>query len=308
MSSFDKIKSAVQKMKQGGGQSNYKKDDLWSCEMDKSKNGMAVIRFLPAHNDADLPWVFRFSHGFQGDSGKWFIENCRTSLDEQCPVCEANAPLWKSGVEANKEIVRKRKRKQSFYANILVVSDPRNPDNEGKVFTFRFGKKIFDKIMEKIDPPKDDEGNLIDPDDKEMNPFDPLTGCAFKVRIREVEKRANFDKSEFLAEPYPLENVEELLAQVEPISRFLDPAEFKDYAAQKKRFEDVIGQAGGNDDIDDSDLAFMKNQANKARNQKPSDDGDDDLKSLERKPSKPAKADDGDDSDMDFFRNLANGD
>ena len=158
------------------------KDDtrFWQPEVDKAGNGMAVIRFLPApaiDGDDALPWVRTFSHGFQGPGG-WFIDNCLTTLNEKCPVCEHNNTLWNSGIEANKEIARKQKRKLSYVANILVVSDPSNPSNEGQIRLFKFGKKIFDKITEAMNPEFADE--------TPVNPFDLWEGANFKLKIRNV--------------------------------------------------------------------------------------------------------------------------
>ena len=159
------------------------KDDtrFWQPEVDKAGNGMAVIRFLPApaaDGDDALPWVRVFSHGFQGPGG-WFIDNCLTTINEKCPVCEHNNKLWNSGIESNKDIARKQKRKLSYVANILVISDPSNPANEGQVKLFKFGKKIFDKITEAMNPEFADE--------TPVNPFDMWEGANFKLKIRNVE-------------------------------------------------------------------------------------------------------------------------
>jgi len=160
---FDKIANPQTETK------SYADDRFWRLEGDKAGNGTATIRFLPRVEGDDLPWVRIFSHGFQGPTGKWYIENSLTTLSENDPVGELNTQLWNSGSEANKEIARKQKRKLSFIANILVVSDPKHPENEGKVFLFKFGKKIFDKIMDKARPTFEDE--------KPVNVFDLL--CSF---------------------------------------------------------------------------------------------------------------------------------
>ena len=163
-------------------------DRLWKPEMDKTGNGYAVIRFLPAPDGEDLPWVKMYSHGFQGPGG-WYIENSLTTIGQKDPVSEYNRTLWNSGNDKDKEIVRKQKRKLSYYANIYVVKDPANPANDGNVFLFKFGKKIFDKIMAAMQPEFEDETPI--------NPFDFWQGANFKLKIRKVDGYWNYDKSEF---------------------------------------------------------------------------------------------------------------
>ena len=230
---------AVNTADQGGS-----KDDnrFWQPEVDKAGNGMAVIRFLPApavDGDDALPWVRTFSHGFQGPGG-WFIDNCLTTLNDKCPVCEHNNVLWNSGVEANKEIVRKQKRKLTYFANILVISDPSNPQNEGQVKLFKFGKKIFDKITEAMNPEFADETPL--------NPFDFWEGANFKLKIRNVEGYRNYDKSEF-ADKSALfngddEKLEKVYAQEHSLKEFTDRKNFKPYDQLKSRLEKVLGFDG----------------------------------------------------------------
>ena len=157
------------------GSESYKDDRFWKPELDQAKNGYAVIRFLPPVEGEDIPWIRVLNNGFQGPGG-WFIENCPTTLGLKCPVCEANGLLWNSGSEKDKEIARKRKRKLSYISNIVVLSDPKNPDNQMKVFLFKYGKKIFDKIMEKLQP-EDNQFEKVDP----VNVFDFWKGCRFQV-------------------------------------------------------------------------------------------------------------------------------
>ena len=167
---------------------SYVDDRFWKPELDKTGNGYAVLRFLPAVKDEDLPWVKMWSHAFQGPGG-WYIENSLTTMNQKDPVSEENSRLWNSGIEADKEIARKRKRKLSYYANVLIVSDPKHPENEGQVKLFKFGKKIFDKITDKMQPQFEDE--------KPINPFDFWEGADFKLKIRKVDGFWNYDKSEF---------------------------------------------------------------------------------------------------------------
>jgi hypothetical protein len=220
------------------------KDDtrFWQPEVDKAGNGMAVIRFLPApaaDGDDALPWVRVFSHGFQGPGG-WFIDNCLTTVNEKCPVCEHNSTLWNSGIEANKDIARKQKRKLSYVANIMVISDPSNPANEGQVKLFKFGKKIFDKITEAMNPEFADE--------TPVNPFDMWEGANFKLKIRNVEGYRNYDKSEFASKSAIFEGDDEKLEQLWKsefgLKEFSEKKQFKPYEQLKSRLDKVLGFEG----------------------------------------------------------------
>ena len=242
-SSFEKLAKAIEATAQPNSEAGSKDDTrMWQPSVDKSGNGTAVIRFLPApavDGDDALPWVRVFSHGFQGPGG-WLIDNCLTTLNEKCPVCEHNSTLWNSGIESNKEIVRKQKRKLSYVANIYVVSDPSNPENEGTVRLFKFGKKIFDKITEAMNPDFADE--------KPLNPFDFWEGANFKLKIRNVEGYRNYDKSEF-ADPSALfdgddTKLEKLYAQEHSLKEFLDRKNFKSYELLKGRLDKVLGFEG----------------------------------------------------------------
>ena len=219
------------------------KDDtrFWQPTVDKSGNGMATIRFLPApgvDGEDGLPWVRRFDHGFQGPGG-WFIDNCLTTVGEKCPVCEHNSGLWNSGVEANKDIVRKQKRRLSYLANIYVVSDPAHPENDGTIRLFKFGKKIFDKISEAMNPEFADETPL--------NPFDLWEGANFKMKIRNVEGYRNYDKSEFDS-PSAVSGddaeLEALWKKEHSLKEFLDPKHFKPYDTLKAKLDKVLGLDG----------------------------------------------------------------
>ena len=242
-SSMEKLAKAIEATAQPNSEAGSKDDTrMWQPSVDKSGNGTAVIRFLPApavDGDDALPWVRVFSHGFQGPGG-WLIDNCLTTLNEKCPVCEHNSTLWNSGIESNKEIVRKQKRKLSYVANIYVVSDPSNPENEGTVRLFKFGKKIFDKITEAMNPDFADE--------KPLNPFDFWEGANFKLKIRNVEGYRNYDKSEF-ADPSALfdgddTKLEKLYAQEHSLKEFLDRKNFKSYELLKGRLDKVLGFEG----------------------------------------------------------------
>jgi hypothetical protein len=221
----------------------YEKDDerFWQPEVDKAGNGMAIIRFLPApaaDGDDALPWVRRFNHAFQGTGG-WLIDNCLTTNAQTCPVCEHNSILWNSGIEANKEIVRKQKRKLTYIANILVISDPKNPANEGQIKLYKFGKKIFDKISEAMNPEFADE--------TPMNPFDFWEGANFKIKIRQVEGYRNYDKSEFDT-PAALSDddakLEKIWKSEHSLKEFIDAKHFKSYDQLKARLTLVLGLNG----------------------------------------------------------------
>ena len=239
--SFEKLSKAVEAT--SAGTENSKDDNrFWQPEVDKAGNGMAIIRFLPApavDGDDALPWVRTFSHGFQGPGG-WFIDNCLTTLNEKCPVCEHNSTLWNSGIEANKDVARKQKRKLSYLANILVVSDPSNPSNEGQIKLYKFGKKIFDKITEAMNPEFADE--------TPVNPFDMWEGANFKLKIRNVEGYRNYDKSEFADVSALLdgndEKLEELWKKQFSLKDFTERKNFKPYDQLKGRLDKVLGFTG----------------------------------------------------------------
>jgi len=215
---------------------SYVDERIWKLERDKSGNGYAVIRFLPAPQKEDVPWVRVFTHGFKGPGG-WYIENSLTTLGKDDPVSKANTALWNSGIESDKNIARDRKRKLNYYSNILVVEDSANAENEGKVFLFRYGKKIFEKITSVMNPEFKDETPL--------NPFDFWEGANFKIKMRQVDGFANYDKSEF-ASPVPLYDgkdaqLEELWTQQYSLEELVSPDNFKPYQELEARFNTVIG-------------------------------------------------------------------
>ena len=209
---------------------------LWKPELDKSGNGYAVIRFLPATDGEDLPWAKVYSHAFQGPGG-WYIENSLTTLGAKDPVSEYNRDLWNSGNDGDKDVVRRQKRKLSYYANIYVVKDPVNPHNEGGVFLFKFGKKIFDKLTAAMQPEFEDETPI--------NPFDFWQGANFKLKIRKVDGYWNYDKSEFDA-PSPLldddDALEALWKKEYPLADFTAQSNFKSYEDLERRLKSVLGQ------------------------------------------------------------------
>lgn len=235
-SDFGKISQEFEKIANPSTEKkSYVDDRFWKLEGDKAGNGTATIRFLPNSNPNELPWVKIFSHGFQGPTGKWYIENSLTTIGEADPVSELNSRLWNSGVEANKQIAQKQKRKLSYIANILIVSDPKHPENEGKVFLFKFGKKIFDKIMDKARPTFEDE--------KPVNVFSLWEGANFKLRMRKKDGYANYDESVF-SDPSPVSDDEQELLRIVNaqynLAEFMEAKNFKSYDELKRKLDDVL--------------------------------------------------------------------
>ena len=231
-----------------GDKSKYQDDRLWKPELDKSGNGYAVLRFLPASEGEDMPWVRLWSHAFQGPGG-WFIENSLTTLNQKDPVSEENSRLWNTGVDSDKEIARKRKRKLSYYANVYVVSDPKRPENEGKVFLYKFGKKIFDKITEAMKPQFEDESPI--------NPFDFWKGANFKLKIRKVDGYWNYDKSEFEGVTPVAEDdakIKAIWQKQYPLKEFSDPSNFKSYDELKEKLNRTIMGSRSATDVSQTDL------------------------------------------------------
>ena len=219
---------------------SFDDDRFWKPELDKSGNGFAVIRFMPAPDGEEIPWVRMFSHSFQG-AGGWYIENSLTTINKPDPVGDTNRRLWNSGSEADKEVARKQKRKLSYYSNIYVVSDPKHPENEGKVFLYKYGKKIFDKLMEAMQPQFEDE--------TPVNPFDLWKGANFKLKIRKVDGFWNYDKSEFdvVAPLHEDESVMETAYNSEhSLKQFHETSNFKTYDELKDKMERVLGEARDN--------------------------------------------------------------
>ena len=232
---LDSLLDAAQKENAPQEKKSYVDERLWRPQLDKSGNGYAVIRFLPPCDGENLPWAKLWSHAFQGPTGQWYIENSLTTLSQKDPVSEHNTRLWNSGVESDKEIARKQKRKLQYYSNIYVVSDTKNPDNEGKVFLYRFGKKIFDKLMEAMQPAFEDETPI--------NPFDFWTGANFKLKIRKVDGYWNYDKSEFDNVSTLSDNDDELEKVYKSqysLNEFTAPTNFKSYDELKTRLYMVL--------------------------------------------------------------------
>ena len=233
--SLNKLLDAAKGETEPQEKKSYVDERLWKPELDKSGNGYAVIRFLPAVKGEDLPWAKVWNHAFQGPTGQWYIENSLTTINQKDPVSEHNTRLWNTGLESDKEIARKQKRKLQYFSNIYVVSDAKHPENEGKVFLFRYGKKIFDKITAAMSPEFEDE--------KAINPFDFWEGADFKLKIRKVDGFWNYDKSEFDT-PKPIadndETIEGIWSKQYPLKPFLEAANFKSYDELKSKLDKVL--------------------------------------------------------------------
>ena len=232
--SFASLSNAIEKLNKPAGD---KVDErFWKPEVDKSGNGYAVIRFLP-ETGSDLPWAQVWSHAFQGPGG-WYIENSLTTLGQKDPVGELNRQLWNSGADSDKEVARKQKRKLSYYSNIYVVKDPLHPENEGKVFLYKYGKKIHDKIVAAAQPQFEDETPI--------NPFDLWKGADFKLKIVKVAGFWNYDKSEFAAQGtlggFSDAELEEIYNKEYSLKEFTDPSNFKSYEDLETRLSLVLNK------------------------------------------------------------------
>ena len=235
-SGFDKLQTALEKDSEAS--KSFSDDRYWKPELDKSCNGYAVLRFLPASHGEELPWVQYWDHGFQGPGG-WFIDKSLTTLNKACPVSEYNTSLWNTGDEVQKDQARKQKRRLHYVANVLVVSDSKHPEFEGKVMLFRFGKKIFEKVKDAMQPQFEDE--------KPLNPFDLWEGADFKLKVRKVDGYWNYDKSEF-ATPTPLSEDDSELESVynkqHSLAEIIAPDQFKSYDELKVKLERALGITG----------------------------------------------------------------
>lgn len=299
-SSFDKLSGELDKLTKGNERS--KDETFWAPTVDKAGNGYAVIRFLPAPAGESSPFVRYWDHGFQGPTGKWYIENSLTSIGQEDPVAQYNGKLWNASQDDNspeRKQARKQKRRLHFVSNILVIKDAANPENEGKVFKYKYGKKIFDKLNEKMNPQFEDE--------EPMNPFDMWEGANFKLKIRQVEGYRNYDKSEF-DESSAISNdddaLEAIWKQTHSLEAILSPDNYKSYDELKRKLEQVLGSVG-----DGSSSPAVQRQHAQQRQTTAEDDNlpFDTGPTLSESSSSIFGSDDGDDS-MSFFQSLASDD
>ena len=286
-SSIDKLVQASQKLNTGNQSSNNKDDRFWQPTVDKAGNGMAILRFLPEPSGEELPWVRVFSHGFQGPGG-WYIENSLTTLNQKDPVSEYNSKLWNNGTDVGKEQARKQKRRMQYISNVYVVKDSANSENEGKVFLYKYGKKIFDKLNEAMQPAFEDE--------TPVNPFDFYEGANFRLKARNVEGYRNYDKSEFDSPVEFLDGdddaLEEVWNQQYSLQDFVAPEQFKSYAELEAKLNRVLGLDG---------------RPNPSRAETVEDDLEEEVKSSPVMREAPAPKVEEDD-DLSFFEKLADDD
>jgi hypothetical protein len=281
--------------------SNPNEEKFWKPTRDKAGNGFAIIRFLPAPGDEDMPFIRIWDHGFQGPTGLWYIENSLTTINQDDPVSELNSKLWNTGNEVDKEQARKQKRRLKYVSNVYIIKDSANPDNEGKVFLYSFGKKIFDKLNDMMNPSFEDE--------KPVNPFDLWEGANFRLKIRQFEGYPNYDKSEFDS-PEPLfeddDKLEAVWKQEHSLKEIVDPKHFKPYAELKAKLHRVLG-------LDASDFD-RSNAVDKAENDL---DEDLDMSNLGKTADAPSLKEktssvetsfsDDEDADLALFKELAKG-
>jgi len=290
----EKLVKEVEKMNTSTGSSDER---VWKLDCDKSGNGYAVIRFLPAPNGEDLPFVKLYSHGFQGPGG-WYIENSRTTIGDKDPVSEYNTQLWNNGTDAGKEQARKQKRKLTYISNIYVVKDPANPSNEGKVFLFKYGKKIFDKLTTAMQPEFEDETPI--------DPFDFWQGANFKLKAKNVAGYRNYDSSEFAAQGPLLgddDAMEAVWKKEYSLAEFIAPSEFKTYDELKRRFDNVLGKKSSTNF--DEELDGEDNTRGSVKEL--DDDLREELSSLKptRRAAAPVEDEDDADETLSYFAKLA---
>lgn len=276
---------------------NTDEETYWKPTRDSAGNGMAIIRFLPAPDKEDMPFVRLWDHGFQGPTGKWYIENSLTTLGQEDPLSEINRKLWNSGLDEDKKTAQKQKRRLHYISNVYIVKDYGNPENDGKVFRYKYGKKIFDKLNDLMNPSFADE--------KPINPFDLWEGANFRLKIKMADNYPNYDKSEFDS-PGPLfesdDKMEEVWKKEYPLSTVVDPKNFKSYDELKTKLYSVLGlvdtgsrtsTSKAEDDLDaDLDISKMSKETEAPK-----------LKEKESKNE--VSVDDEDDDDLEIFRELA---
>jgi hypothetical protein len=296
-SSLTKLNSQLEKITQKS-YSDPNEGKMWKPTRDKAGNGFAIIRFLPAANGEEMPFVRIWDHGFQGPTGQWYIENSLTTINQDDPVSEYNSKLWNSGLESDKELARKQKRRLKYVANILVVKDGANPDNDGKVFMYQFGKKIFDKLNDLMNPQFEDE--------TPVNPFDLWEGANFRLKIRKFEGYPNYDKSEFDA-PSAISDddaeLERIYNSEHSLQELIDPKNFKSYNELKAKLYRVLAldeepSTPAKAEDDEFDLSNMGNTQTAAPQPTIAEATPEASTSLSM---------DDDDDDLSIFKELANG-
>lgn len=274
---FSKVSEKIKETSNPNAQTYSNKDDrIWYPDEDRTGAGSAIIRFLPNKDGSsvDLPWVKAYKHGFQGPTGSWLVEDCPTSIGKPCPVCEANRLLWNSGIESDKKIASQRKRKTNYYSNIYIIKDPLNPDNEGKVKIFRYGKFIFDKLNDLMNPSS--EFDDLDP----VNPFDLWAGATFRLRFKKDKQFRTYAPSTF-DNPAPLfaddAELEKVYNQLYDLSEFVDPEKFSSYDKIATRLKRVTEGVPEKDlrEIEDEEVEETLSSTSKSEETSPWDSDDD---------------------------------
>lgn len=301
-SSQDSLRKLTEQVSKLGNNQEKNKDDdkYWKPTIDKAGNGSAIIRFLPSVENEDTPFIRYWDHGFQGPGGKWYIENSRSTIGEKDPCGEYNSRLWKESDNDDspqRKQARKQKRREHYVSNILIVKDPGNPENNGKVFLYRYGKKIWNKINEMMYPVEDGIEEVTP-----VNPFDIFQGADFYLRIRKVEGYQNYDKSSF-GTPKALsedeDEMESILSNLHPLQPIVDPSNFKSYEELEKRLNEVLElNAPARRQVGDDSIPTKT--APEQRQAKVESDEDDDLPWTNSSTST-----DDDEDDMAFFRRLS---
>lgn len=251
----------------GGDKKNYNDPNEWKLTKDENGTGAAVIRFLPESEGSELPWVQYWDHFFKGPTGQWYVEKSLTTLGQPDPVFESNGRLYNSGLDSNKELAGKRKRKLNYVSNVMIISDPANPENEGKVLWFKYGKKIHDKIMRAVKPEFDDQ--------KPVDVFDFIDGANFRIRVTKGDGGwPNYDASQF-DPPSPLsesdEQLEAVYNKLHDLRQFVDPSTFKSYEELKSRLATVLGTPsdGGTQTMDQMEMVGSETPPWSEREEKP---------------------------------------
>lgn len=288
LSDINRLVAAAEKVGGGATQQSFEDNRMWKPEVDKAGNGFAVLRFLPAPEGDDYPWARYWDHGFQGPGG-WYIERSLTSIGGTDPVSELNSKLWNSGLESDKDIARKQKRRLHHVSNVMIISDPAHPENEGKVFLFQYGKKIYDKMMDVMQPQFQDESPI--------NPFDLWTGANFKLKIRNVEGYRNYDKSEFdkasaVANGDEAE-LEKIYAKCYSLKEFTDPSTYKSYDELKAKLTRVLGGSAPRTTAEGIELDEVRSSPKVGA-------------TLAAVSASAAAQSDGDDDTLSYFSKLAN--
>lgn len=299
---FNQLEDQLKNMNKGSFSSDA--DEYWQPQVDKAGNGFAVIRFLPAPPEEELPFVRLWSHSFQGPTGKWYIENCLTTLGNDDPCSEYASELWNTGIEENKELVRKNfKRRLSYISNVYIVNDPSKPENNGKVFKFKYGKKIWDKLNDLMNPVQVAGA----PEEAKINPFDLWEGANFTIKIRKVEGYRNYDKSEF-ADPAPLHEddsvLESIWKQEYSLQKIIASDQFKSYDDLKKRLYIALGKEAPRSA---SAGPSAEAKPEKDMNFKPKFAASDDEIPFGDKPAS-FNSEEDDDESLNFFKKLASDD